>query len=205
MIASQSNIAIIILAAGASKRMGKPKQLLKWGDDTLIGHAIKIASKVNPKKLIVVLGAHFELINQNIENSEITILNNTHWEKGLGTSIAFAIKHLQNSKSKVDGILIILCDQPLITADFLKSLVSKFKPNENKIIATSYGGGKYGVPAFFDKVYFDDLSMLHDDQGAKDILIKYQDQVLGLLPPEKNMDLDTNEDYINLYQSNFKK
>ncbi|PKQ46281.1 nucleotidyltransferase family protein [Confluentibacter flavum] len=205
MIASQSNIAIVILAAGASKRMGKPKQLLKWGEGTLISHAVKTASKVNPKDLIVVFGAHFELIKNEIETSKVTILNNQSWEKGLGTSIAFAIDFLQNSKSNIDGVLITLCDQPLITTDFLKSLVSKFQPNKKQIIATSYGNGKHGVPALFDKIYFEDLLILSDDQGAKNILIKYKAQVVSVLPPEKNIDLDTTEDYTNLYQSNFKK
>ncbi|MGE5943866.1 MAG: nucleotidyltransferase family protein [Flavobacteriales bacterium] len=205
MIEIQSNIAIVILAAGASKRMGQPKQLLQWGDDTLIDHAIKIASKVNPKELIVVLGAHFELIKNEIENSNVTIINNQNWEKGLGTSIACAVEHIENSKFKVDGVLITLCDQPLITSDFLKSIVSKFQSNTNQIIATSYQNGKQGVPALFDKVYLNELITLSDGQGAKDILQKYHTQVEALLPPTENIDLDTNEDYINLYQSKFKK
>ena len=97
MLDSQSNIAIVILAAGASKRMGEPKQLLKWGDTTLINHAINTAVAVNSKEILLVLGAHYELIEKSIENSEVTILNNLHWEKGLGKSIAFAIDYLQNS------------------------------------------------------------------------------------------------------------
>jgi len=202
---SPSNIAIVILAAGASKRMGKPKQLLKWGDDTLINHTIKTAIKLNTKELIVVLGAHSELMKNNIDSSEMTILNNLNWEKGLGTSIACAIDYLQNSKPKVDAVLIILCDQPLITSNFLKSIVSKFQPNKQQIIATSYGKGKQGVPALFHKVYFNELITLSDDQGAKDLLKKHQTQVETLLPPTENMDLDTIEDYTNLYQSNFKK
>ena len=204
MMTSAPNIAIVILAAGASKRMGKPKQLLKWGEGTLICHSIKIASEVNPKNIYIVLGAHFEFIKNNIETSNVTILNNIHWEKGLGTSIACAVEHLQNSKSNVDGVLITLCDQPLITSDFLKLLVSKFQSGKNQIIATSYGNEKPGVPALFDKIYFNELMALSDDQGAKAILKKYENQVVSVLPPEKNVDLDTKEDYTNLYQSNFK-
>jgi len=205
MLDSQSNIAIVILAAGASKRMGEPKQLLKWGDTTLINHAINTAVAINSKEILVVLGAHYELIEKSIENSEVTILNNLHWEKGLGKSIAFAIDYLQNSKLDVDGVIVILSDQPLITSDFLKSIVSKFQPNKNQIIATSYGKGKQGVPALFDKFYFNELITLSDDHGAKDLLKKYKDHVEALSPPTENKDLDTNEDYTNLYQSNFNK
>ncbi|OYX28499.1 MAG: hypothetical protein B7Z06_01400 [Flavobacteriales bacterium 32-35-8] len=204
MIASQSNIAIVILAAGASKRMGEPKQLLKWGDTTLINHTINTAVAVNAKEIILVLGAHFELIKKNIDNSEVTLLNNVHWEKGLGTSIAFAVEYLQNSQSSVDGVLVILADQPFIMSDFLKLMISKFVVSKNHIIATSYSDDKLGVPALFDASYFEELSKLDDDFGAKLILKKYHSEVIPLCPPTENMDLDTKLDYTNLYQSNFK-
>lgn len=205
MLEFPSNIAIVILAAGASKRMGSPKQLLKWGDETLINYSIKTVQKVNTKSVVVVLGANFELIKNGIQTSEVTILNNPHWEKGLGTSIAVAVEYLQNSKSSVDGVLITLCDQPLITSDFLKLLISKFQLDKNQIIATSYGNGKHGVPALFDKVYFNELMGLSDDQGAREILKRQSNNVIGVTPPESNVDLDTKEDYTTLYQSKFKK
>lgn len=205
MMESPSHIAIVILAAGASKRMGKPKQLLQWGETNLIGHTINTALEVNPKEIMVVLGAHFELIKTEVENSNVTIFNNPHWEKGLGTSIAFAIEHLQTSESNIDGVLIMLCDQPFVTSDFLKTMISDFKADTHQIMATSYGNGKCGVPALFDKTYFSELMALEDDYGAKYLLQKHQLNVETLVPPMDNMDLDTNEDYTNLYQSNFKK
>lgn len=197
------HIAIVVLAAGASKRMGSPKQLLKWGDGTLIGNAIETASKVTSNEPIVVLGAHYELIKNVIQTSPVTILNNEKWEKGLGSSIAFAVEYLQNS-SNIDGVLITLCDQPLITVDFLNLFISKFQSGKNQILATSYGDGKLGVPVLFDKVYFNDLKKLNGDDGAKEILKGYSSHVEVLTPPMDNMDLDTNEEYTALYQSHFK-
>ncbi|WP_100612700.1 nucleotidyltransferase family protein [Confluentibacter lentus] len=205
MLESQSNIVIVILAAGASKRMGEPKQLLKWGDTTLINHTINTAVEVNSKEIILVLGAHFELIEKNIENSEIPILNNTYWENGLGKSIACAVEYLQKSRSSVDGVLVILADQPFITSDFLKLMISKFQINRNQIIATSYGDDKLGVPALFDASYFEELSQLNDDFGAKLVLKKYHSAVIPMSPPTENIDLDTKLDYTNLYPSNFKQ
>lgn len=205
MIATQSNIAIVIFAAGASKRMGEPKQLLKWGNTTLINHTINTAVEVNSKEIILVLGAHFELIEKNIENSEVTILNNIYWENGLGKSIAYAIEYLKKSQLGVDGVLVILADQPFITSDFLKLMISKFEINRNQIIATSYGDDKLGVPALFDASHFEELSQLKDDFGAKLILKKYHSEVKCISPPKENIDLDTKLDYTNLYPSNFKK
>jgi molybdenum cofactor cytidylyltransferase len=204
MMESPSHIAIVVLAAGASKRMGSPKQLLKWGDGTLIGNAIETVSKLASNELIVVLGAHYELIKNVIQTSPVTILNNENWEKGLGSTIAFAVEYLQNSKSNVDGVLITLCDQPLITADFLNLFISKFQSGKNQILATSYGNGKQGVPVLFDKVYFNDLEKLNSDEGAKEILKKYSSHVEALTPQMDNKDLDTSEEYTALYQTHFK-
>jgi molybdenum cofactor cytidylyltransferase len=204
MMESPSHIAIVVLAAGASKRMGSPKQLLKWGDGTLIGNAIETVSKLASNELIVVLGAHYELIKNVIQTSPVTILNNENWENGLGSSIAFAVEYLQNSKSNVDGVLITLCDQPLITADFLNLFISKFQSGKNQILATSYGNGKQGVPVLFDKVYFNDLEKLNSDEGAKEILKKYSSHVEALTPQMDNKDLDTSEEYTALYQTHFK-
>jgi molybdenum cofactor cytidylyltransferase len=202
---SQSNIAIIILAAGASKRMGEPKQLLKWGDTSLINHTIHTATGVNSKEILVVLGAHFELIENEINNHFITLLNNTEWEKGLGSSIAFAVQYLQKSQSAINGVLVILADQPFITSDYLKLMISKFQNNKSQIMATSYGDDKLGVPALFDTSYFEELSQLSDDYGAKLLLRKYHSEVIPMRPPRENMDLDTKLDYTNLYLSKFKK
>lgn len=204
MMESPSHIAIVVLAAGASKRMGSPKQLLKWGDGTLIGNAIETVSKLASNELIVVLGAHYELIKNVIQTSPVTILNNENWEKGLGSTIAFAVEYLQNSKSNVDGVLITLCDQPLITADFLNLFISKFQSGKNQILATSYGNDKQGVPVLFDKVYFNDLEKLNSDEGAKEILKKYSSHVEALTPQMDNKDLDTSEEYTALYQTYFK-
>ncbi|MBU3821666.1 nucleotidyltransferase family protein [Flavobacteriaceae bacterium XHP0103] len=205
MIDSQSNIAVVVLAAGASSRMGEPKQLLNWGQTTLLGHAINMVKSIYPQETILVLGANFELISKEIKDKTITILNNTDWQHGLGTSIAFAVQHLQNSNSKVSGVLFVLCDQPFITGDYLKQMISKFNQNTHQIIATAYVNGKQGVPVLFDACYFKDLTQLHDDFGAKALLKKHESKTVVLKPPTENVDLDTKEDYTNLYQSKFKK
>ena len=205
MMDSQSDIAVVVLAAGASNRMGEPKQLLKWGQTTLLGHTLKTVKEIGFQDVFLVLGANFELIGKEVNDKSITILNNTNWNQGLGTSIAFAVKYLQQFKMHTKGVLFVLCDQPFITVDYLKTMVSTFKQNTNQIITTSYENGKQGVPALFDASYFDELLQLKDDYGARYMLEKHHHKVEALVPPTKNMDLDTKEDYANLYQSTFKK
>jgi molybdenum cofactor cytidylyltransferase len=199
-----SNIAVVILAAGASKRMGSPKQLLNWGDETLITHAIQKALMLNSEEVIVVLGANYELIKQGIQHFPITILNNKEWKFGLGKSIACASNYLKNQKENSEGMLIMLVDQPFITTSYLQELISHFSVNKNQIIATSYQKENYGVPALFDNHYFEQLSKLNDDFGAKYILKDNEIFIKALIPPVNNVDLDNKEDYEKLHKANFK-
>ena len=198
------NIAIVILAAGASSRMGNPKQLLKWGDDSLLNHAINTALSTSACEVIVVLGANHELIEKEIEHSSITVLENENWNLGLGKSIGCAANYVLKSKTKMHGLLITLADQPLMDSSFLNTIIQDFSPKEHQIIATAYGDDKNGVPVLFDKIYFEVLSKLSDDFGAKHLIKLHESFVKTLKPPVKNVDLDSKEDYKKLHKANFK-
>ncbi|WP_298238130.1 nucleotidyltransferase family protein [uncultured Algibacter sp.] len=201
---NKPNISIVILAAGASSRMGSPKQLLKWGNDSLLNHTIKTALRVDVSEIIVVLGANCKLIETDIKQHPVTILKNENWKLGLGKSIAFATEYVINSNSKSQGILVTLADQPLINSDYLNEMIQDFSPDESQIIATAYTDEKKGVPVLFDAVYFEELTKLSNDEGAKALLKAYDSFVKTLIPPVKNVDLDSKEDYETLHKANFK-
>lgn len=190
-----AKIPIIILAAGASSRMGVIKQLLNWGEESLLSHAIKTTLELSNNDVIVVLGANSDIIKIEIEHYPVSIIYNEKWQQGLGNSIACGINYIMEFHKNADGALIVLADQPLIDADYLNELIQNFSPSKIQIIATSYSKGTYGVPVLFDKSYFDDLMQLHDDFGAKQLLRKNESHVKVLIPPNKNVDLDTKEDY----------
>ncbi|MDO5968671.1 nucleotidyltransferase family protein [Flavivirga aquimarina] len=193
------NIPIVILAAGASKRMGTVKQLMPWGDTTLLGHAIQMALKTNTNNVFVVLGANYQVIKKEISEFPVTIIQNKDWELGLGKSIACAIRHILNLR-EADAVLICLADQPFIDTTFLNTLIENFTPNSNQIIATSYKNDVSGVPVIFDKVYLSELSKLDDDKGAKIILKKYAALVKTFKPKLENIDLDYMEDYEKFFK-----
>ena len=195
---STPNIAIIIPAAGDSSRMGHPKQLLKWEHTTLLGHTIETALTINPSEVVVVLGAHYDSIMDSITHYPVSVLNNTHWESGLGSSIATALRYFLNRQPGPDGILIMLADQPFVDTKHLADLIEAFSAGEQQIIATTYQDGRKGVPALFDAVYFQELSRLYDDQGARQIIRQHFAKVKPIKLGEKAVDIDTEEDYKRL-------
>ena len=191
----KSNITLVILAAGASSRMGEPKQLLPWNDSFLLKHAIQTAEKSSAKDIVVVLGANFERIKEKIKASKITVLNNHDWELGLGKSIAHAVSFVKDASEKNDGVLFMLADQPFITEMYLDKLISSFSSNSKQIIATAYKDGSKGVPTLFDTVYFDELLLLKDDNGAQSVVRKNKQHVKVLESGIDNFDIDSQEDY----------
>lgn len=197
-----ANIVILIPAAGASRRIGSPKQLLKWGDSTLIRHAIETAGELNQKKILVVLGAYYDRIKPEIEGFDIQILKNEKWEYGLGSSIAMGADFLFKSGDNFSGALVLLVDQPLIVPSYLKAMIDQFQVGKKQIIASSYGNEKFGVPAIFDKSYFKELSLLNDDRGAKDLIKKYSKYVSSVDIIPLVTDIDTEEDYDKIYKAN---
>lgn len=189
------NIAVLILAAGASSRMGSPKQLLKWGTSTLLGHSIQTVLESQASSGVVVLGAHYKQVKQSIDQFPVTILNNTDWKQGLGKSIACGVLYIMKHLPETEGVLVVLADQPFVDTAHVNTLIESFKPNKKEIIATAYGEGKQGVPVLFDKMYFKMLVKLNDDGGAKRLLKPYNEHVHGVKPPSENLDIDDPEDY----------
>lgn len=192
-----TKIVSVVLAAGEAKRMGKIKQLLPWGKQTLIEHVIAQNLQTKVSEVYVVLGANFEEIKNQIKNYPVKILENTAWKSGLGSSIVAAAHHLSNEKVEADGILITLADQPLLDAGYLNAMLQIFDKNPNKIVATAYEK-KCGVPAVFPISYLDALSELSGDKGASTLINVEKGRTTAVDPGEKAIDIDTPEVYDRL-------
>ncbi len=197
----QSKIPILILAAGGSSRMGSPKQLLKWKNSNLLNHTISKAIELNLKEIIVVLGANADMIIPEIDNKEVKILINQDWENGLGSSISAGVNHILQSNSSIDGLLIMLSDQPLIEHNHYLKLIKNISSGNKAIVATKYSDSKLGVPALFDKFYFKDLIDLNSDFGAKQLISRYSENVISIENEKSRFDIDTPEQYQNLYRA----
>ncbi len=195
MISPKDAIAILILAAGASTRMGKMKQLLPWKGTTLLGNAIQQAENTNAKNIYIVLGANANRIKEALKTN-LHILVNSDWKSGLGSSLAYGVRHIQANKEEASGVLVLLADQPLIDTTFINSLIDNFE-GDTSIVTTGYKN-RVGVPAVFGSAYFSQLAGLHKDFGAKELIQQHKDRYIRIEGGAKTIDIDTLEDYEKL-------
>jgi len=190
-------IPILLLAAGSSSRMGQPKQLLPWGEQTLIEHQIQTLLQTgNPVN--VVLGSNSNLIIPVIAQYEVDIFINTDWESGMGSSISFGIRQIIQKFPDADGVLITLLDQPLITTSYFEKILNSFQPSSQQILVSRSTSGWTGVPVLFDKCYLKELTELSNDEGAKKITKRHEESVILLDGGELLEDMDTPERYQQL-------
>ena len=193
-------VAILLLAAGNSSRLGQPKQLLKWKSSNLLQHAIDTVKKVQSNSVILVLGANYQEIISEINTNSIHVVNNKTWQNGLGNSIAVGVNYIKKVFPETEAILISLADQPLITEAYLSKMISEFNICKKQIIATAYKNNRLGVPALFDKEYFEELMQLNNDEGAKHIIKKHEQVVSYIETSQMFSDIDTLESYEILYK-----
>ncbi len=192
-----TQVSILILAAGASTRMKQVKQLLSWGDSSLLEHVVKVAHSSRAQDVYVVLGAHHQLIRQELEGVNASVFVNRDWKTGMGSSIATGVKGILQTEHP-QAILILLCDQPLIDKEYINQLIDSFEDQKKGIIGTVYAS-KIGVPALFSAAYFKELSELRSDRGAWSIIAGHSDDCTGLDPKGKARDLDWESDYQDLH------
>ena len=186
-------VAAVVVAAGASKRMPAIKQLLPWKNTSLLGHSIQLLKEAGAAHVFVVLGAYEKKISATLTNENITMISNKNWSDGMGTSIAAVAKYLEKQQLYFDGLLVATCDQPLIPLNHYKKLINSCI-NNNRIIASSYNNG-FGIPVVFDQIYFQELSNLKMDVGAKSVIKNHLDRLILIDAPEAAIDLDTKERY----------
>ena len=193
------NIPHVLLAAGTSKRMGQPKQLLRWANKSLIQFQVETILP-STEKLYVILGAYAALIQPLLKNYEVELIQFYQWEKGMGNSLAYGIQQILYSNPTIEGILISLIDQPLVTSSHYLNMRATFEKGNNQIIASESDSGWSGVPVLFDAYYFDELQKLSGEEGAKLILKKNKANSISINAGNTLIDMDTPEVYRKLFK-----
>ena len=184
---------LIILAAGESNRLGRPKQNLLFQGQTLLQRAVGTALASACMPVIVVLGANADRI-MPIANAN-TIYNND-WKEGMASSIRLAVRAITKDAS-VSTIIIMLCDQPFVSAELLNSMIKTQRQTGKSIVACTYNGTT-GAPVLFTKAWFTELLLLQGQEGAKKIIKAHPGHVATIAFKQGGTDIDTQADYDNL-------
>ncbi len=173
-------IAAVVLAAGASTRLGEPKQLVKLGGETLLERAVRTAREAGCSPVVAVLGAAAELIAEQCDLSDAVVVVNELWDEGMGSSLRVGL----GAVGGAEGVVLMTCDQPAVTAAHLRALM-----DSGGVTASAYAGRR-GVPAYFPASAFAGLLELKGDRGARDLL--RMAAAIELVDGE--VDVDTAED-----------
>ncbi len=192
---SHSSVGGVILAAGGSRRMGRPKQLLVHEGVSLLRRITEAAVAGGLDPVVVVLGAQAELVAAEVSALPVRTAFNHEWATGIGSSIRCGVRAMEGAS--VDGVMMLVADQPFATARVVGRIVAAFRATRAPIVACEYGG-TVGVPALFDRGYLPRLAELPSDHGAKALIVGAGGAVQRVPFPEGVHDVDTPADYDRL-------
>jgi CTP:molybdopterin cytidylyltransferase MocA len=176
------SVAAVILAAGASRRLGTPKQYLVLGDETLMERALRTAQEAGLSPVVVVVSADGDYGHALQQRGALIVLNDQA-DEGMAASIRMGVNVA--GMLKAEGVVIMTCDQVLLRPEHLRALYEV----PERITGSAYAG-KTGIPAYFPAARFPVLLQLRGDTGARDLLrdaASVADENLAL-------DIDTQED-----------
>ena len=190
----------VILAAGASQRMGKPKALLEINNTTFLQHIIHTYRQSRVEKIIVVLGSHAREIENMLSGMEVTVTLNDNYRAGQLSSILAGINAAENFHA--DAALLHPVDHPLVSVDVIHSLLDGFE-NSTQMIVLPVFKGKRGHPVLFSRKLFEELKNAPPEIRARSLVWSHQNSVLEIETKEPGViiDIDTPEDYARLRQN----
>ena len=190
--------ATIVLAAGNSSRLGRPKQLVAFNGSTLLQNTVDAALMAQSGPVLVVEGyKNYPLP----KNSRLKKISNPEWKKGMGSSLKLGLNTVAESFAP-DQVLVLLSDQPFVNSDLIESLLLASKRNDKPIIASFYNNTP-GVPVIFDRSIFKMIENMSDSEGAKKLLLAHPEMVSLVKFDAGKIDIDTPEDLTALRESDW--
>jgi len=177
---------VVLLAAGESRRLGEPKQLVVVDGEPLVRRVARAALETGPTQALIVVGARAEAVWGAVADLSLTRVQCADWSEGLSASIRAALRTID---SHVGAALFVLCDQPALRASHLQSLVERWRMDPARAAASSYAG-TLGVPAVLPRAWFEGLTGLAGDRGARDLLRARAHEVTAVESPGLANDVD---------------
>ena len=192
MVQTQS-VGAVVLAAGSSSRMGRPKQTRQFKGESLLTRAVQAAIGGGCDPVIVVTGAHADLSRRELKGLDVREVLNTSWETGMASSVRAGVEGIADA----DAVVLLLCDQPHVTSEVISDLVAAYRATGKPIIASTYGE-TFGVPALFSHKLFPELIQLEGTSGAKEVIKRHREEAHFLPFQDGNVDIDTVDDFSRL-------
>ncbi|MBN2034100.1 MAG: nucleotidyltransferase family protein [Deltaproteobacteria bacterium] len=195
-----TGIAGLVLAAGASSRMGIPKQLLSFGQNTLLDHVLAESLRSDLEKIVLVLGFQAEKIRQtlktNLRHPKLKVIENKDYSQGMSSSLITGLSAVEKDSN---AVMVILGDMPYITSKIINFLLYRYEQSCFSLAAVIWEG-KRSHPVIIGKSFFSALHGLRGDEGAKALFAKHADRVCLVEPFEEynGSDVDTWDDYLTL-------
>lgn len=144
--------------------------------------------------IVVVLGSQVDRMKLEIDTLALPVVENQQWQSGMGTSISAGMTTLAAINSDLDAVVIMLCDQPFVSADLINQFAQSYRSTQSPIVASAYAN-TLGVPALFDQSLFPTLIMMNANLGAKSLIQQHSGKVFQVPFPEGAIDLDTPTQY----------
>ena len=188
-------IVAVVLSAGESSRMGRPKALLPVDGETFIEKIVGALARTRVGKIIVVLGHDAETLKRRLEHLAVAFLVNADYKSGQLSSLQTAVRRLQSDR-ECDGMLVHLVDHPYISSKLVDMMIERFYAS-NKLIVVPRYQGKRGHPVIFSRALFAELLNAPLDQGAKAVVNAHRDETLEIETDDPGIavDVDTPELY----------
>lgn len=190
----RKTITAILLAAGESSRMGSPKQQLPIDGQTLLRKSVLSVTQSVIENSVVVLGFQASVHKRIIQDLPVHTVFHDHWQEGIGSSLKAGLTYAIEKFPFTDAALIVVCDQPFVTTEYINSLIKAYQEKSNPIVASTYSG-TLGVPALLNSTYFQKIFELKNNQGAKNIILENSSDTFTIDFPFGAVDLDTPDDY----------
>jgi molybdenum cofactor cytidylyltransferase len=146
LVPDVAGVGAVILAAGASTRMGRPKQVLQLGGQTMLGRAASVALEAGCRPVVVVTGANAAACRESLRGLDVLEAENQRWEPGMSSSVRVGIKALVAANPQTAAVVLMLCDQPLVTREIIAGLVVAYLETGYSIVDSRYCyGGSFGT------------------------------------------------------------
>jgi molybdenum cofactor cytidylyltransferase len=183
--------AAVVLAAGASRRLGQPKQLILVEGESLLHRTARVALEAGCSPVVAVLGFAAERVTAALAGLPVEAVINANWSAGMGSSLACGVVAARRVRPETDALLILVCDQPRLTAEHLRSLLALHASGTAAVTASAYAG-RAGVPAVFASSLFLELERIDGDRGARDLISGRGAQIVDW--PDGAWDIDFPKD-----------